>query len=178
MRIISGSHKGRKINPPKGLPVRPTTDFAKEGLFNILRHRFSFNTIKALDLFAGTGNISFELASRGVKEIFAIDADFGCVKFISKTSEDLTLPITVIKADVFKYLPIQKEPFNFIFADPPYAFEMEKFEFLVHNVQENNLLLEDGVLVIEHSKSIDLSNLKGFVEFRKYGDSVFSFFAS
>ncbi|MEZ4779324.1 MAG: RsmD family RNA methyltransferase [Flavobacteriaceae bacterium] len=176
MRIISGIHKGRKINPPKGLPVRPTTDFAKEGLFNILRNRVWFSSIKALDLFAGTGNISFELASRGVPKITAVDADFGCVKFIKKTSEELTLPITTLKMDVFKYLDSKSERFDVIFADPPYLFQLEKLQEIIQKVQENNFLQEEGFLVLEHSKSIDLSQIPGFTESRKYGDSAFSFF--
>ncbi|MCB0458130.1 MAG: RsmD family RNA methyltransferase [Flavobacteriaceae bacterium] len=178
MRIISGIHKGRKITPPKGLPVRPTTDFAKEGLFNILRNRVSFSSIKALDLFAGTGNISFELASRGVTKITAVDADFGCIKFIKKTSEELTLPITALKMDVYKYLEAQNESFDFIFADPPYLFQIEKLQEIVQKVRENLLLKEEGFLVLEHSKSIDLSQVLGFTESRKYGDSVFSFFTN
>lgn len=176
MRIISGIHKGRRINPPKGLPVRPTTDFAKEGLFNILRNRIDFNNIKALDLFAGTGNISFELASRGVPEITAIDSDFGCVKFIKKTAEELGLPITAFKIDVNKFLDAQKDSFDFIFADPPYQFPLEKLREIVTKVQDNKLLNEQGFLVIEHTKTIDLSIISGFEDYRKYGDSVFSFF--
>lgn len=176
MRIISGKHKSRRINPPKGLPVRPTTDFAKEGLFNILNNRISFSEIKALELFAGTGNISFELASRGAKEIIAVDTDFGCVNFIKKTSVALDMPIQAFKADAFKYLDFQNEPFDLIFADPPYAFPKESLEELIHKILENNWLVEDGLLILEHSKAIDLTQVNSFQENRKYGGSVFSFF--
>ncbi|MAL59573.1 MAG: 16S rRNA (guanine(966)-N(2))-methyltransferase RsmD [Flavobacteriaceae bacterium] len=176
MRIISGKHKSRRITPPKGLPVRPTTDFAKEGLFNILNNRISFQEIKALELFAGTGNISFELASRGAKEIIAVDADIGCVNFIKKTSFELDMPIQTFKADVFKYLDFQNGPFDLIFADPPYAFPKENLEELVHKIMHNNWLAEEGVLILEHSKEIDLSQVNYFQEHRRYGGSVFSFF--
>ena len=176
MRIISGKHKSRRINPPKGLPVRPTTDFAKEGLFNILNNRISFQEIKALELFAGTGNISFELASRGAKEIIAVDNDFGCVNFIKKTSAELDMPIQTYKADVFKFLDFQNEIFDLIFADPPYAFPKENLEELIYKIINNNWLAEEGVLILEHTKAIDLSQLNYFQEYRKYGGSVFSFF--
>src|SRR5210317_606039 len=104
MRIISGTHKGRKIIAPKKLPVRPTTDMAKESLFNILNNQFYFDEISVLDLFAGTGNVSYEFASRGTQHIISVDKDFGCVKFINETSETLNMPIQVIKSDVFKFL--------------------------------------------------------------------------
>jgi 16S rRNA (guanine(966)-N(2))-methyltransferase RsmD len=176
MRIISGKHKSRRINPPKGLPVRPTTDFAKEGLFNILNNRISFHEIKALELFAGTGNISFELASRGAKEIIAVDNDYGCVNFIKKTSVELEMPIQAFKADVFKYLDFQKEQFNLVFADPPYAFPKEDLDTLIQKIIDNDWLAEDGILILEHSKAIDMSQENYFQESRKYGGSVFSFF--
>lgn len=176
MRIISGKHKSRRINPPKGLPVRPTTDFAKEGLFNILNNRISFSEIKALELFAGTGNISFELASRGAKEIIAVDSEFGCINFIKKTSAELDMPIQAFKADVFKYLDFQKEQFDLVFADPPYAFTLEQLEGLVLKIVDDNWLKDDGILILEHFKANNLSELKYFQESRKYGGSVFSFF--
>ena len=102
MRIISGQYKGKRLTAPKSLPVRPTTDFAKEALFNILNHRIDFNDVKMLDLFAGTGNISYEFASRGTQEITCVDADFGCIKFISKIADELSFPIRAIKSDVYK----------------------------------------------------------------------------
>ncbi|MEZ4857753.1 MAG: RsmD family RNA methyltransferase [Flavobacteriaceae bacterium] len=176
MRIISGTHKGRKILPPKGLPVRPTTDFAKEGLFNILSHRLLLKNSKALDLFAGTGNISFELASRGATSITAVDMDLGCIKYIQKISEELDFPITVLKNDIFKYLEYRKESFDLIFADPPYNIRIEKLQEIAQNILENNWLNPNGIFILEHTKTIDLSHLNHFQDSRKYGASVFSFF--
>ena len=176
MRIISGTHKGRRFNPPKGLPVRPSTVFAKEGLFNILNNRLSFYDLKALELFAGTGNISFELASRGAKEITAVDGHFGCIKFIKKMANEHSFPISAFKMDVFKFLELHQNSFNLIFADPPYAFSKGILEELAKTIINNNWLDKDGLLIIEHSKEIDLSEIKNFQVSRKYGGSVFSFF--
>ena len=176
MRIISGTHKGRRLIAPRTLPVRPTTDFAKEALFNILRNSLYFNEISVLDLFAGTGNISYEFASRGTEKIVAVDAHHGCVKFIKKTAEELEFPIETVKSDVIKYLSSISSKFDIIFADPPYSFEVEKFEEIIGKIFQNDLKNTDGLVIIEHSKDTDLSNLPYFKEFRKYGGSVFSFF--
>lgn len=176
MRIISGKYKGKRLTAPKKLPVRPTTDMAKESLFNILNNRFYFDELKVLDLFAGTGNISYEFASRGVEDITAVDAFPGCIQFISKTAKELDFRIDAIKADVFKYLERNSEKFDLIFADPPYAFETEEFIKIANLVFEQDLLLEDGVLIIEHSDQTDLSQHPKFSEQRKYGSSIFSFF--
>ncbi len=176
MRIISGTHKGRRLTAPKSLPVRPTTDFAKEALFNILRVRYYFEEIAALDLFSGTGNISFELASRGVPDIISVDAHQGCIQYIEKVSEEFSFPIQTIKSDVSKYLENASGKFDVIFADPPYDFDLSELTIIVSKVFEKNLLNEDGLLVIEHSKMINLSDLEHFTEARKYGGNVFSFF--
>jgi 16S rRNA (guanine966-N2)-methyltransferase len=176
MRIISGNHKGRRITAPKNLPVRPTTDNAKEALFNILNNRFHFDELEVLDLFAGTGNISYEFASRGTQKITCVDSHWACVKFIHKTAEELDFPIETIKKDVFKYLEVSHGPFDLIFADPPYAFVIEQFEEMVAKIASNKLLGPNGVFIIEHPKQTDLSELSGFQEARKYGGSVFSFF--
>jgi 16S rRNA (guanine966-N2)-methyltransferase len=176
MRIISGQYKGKRLTAPKSLPVRPTTDFAKEALFNILNHRIDFDDVNMLDLFAGTGNISYEFASRGAKEITSVDADFGCVKFISKTADELSFPIRAIKSDVYKYLASAGGAFDVVFADPPYAFTIEQMDSLVQSLYSNNWINEDGMVIIEHTKHIDLSSILNFSEARKYGGSVFSFF--
>lgn len=176
MRIISGTYKGKRLTAPKKLPVRPTTDFAKEALFNIFRTRIHFNEISVLDLFSGTGNICFEFASRGVEKLTAVDAHFGCVNYIRKISEELSFPITAVKSDVNKYLNTASQKFDIIFADPPYDFTTDQLESIVNGVFDNNLLEEDGTLVIEHFKQNDISHLKHFSEVRKYGGSVFSFF--
>src|SRR5690606_22178907 len=157
MRIISGLYKSRKIVAPKNLPVRPTTDMAKEGLFNILNNHFYFDEVSVLELFAGTGNISYEFASRGTKDIIAVDQDFGCIKFINQTSENFKMPIKTIKSDVFKFLEKASLKFNVIFADPPYAFSLEQFSKIPELVFQNKLLETDGLLIVEHSKETDLS---------------------
>lgn len=177
MRIISGTHKGKRLTAPKSLPVRPTTDFAKEGLFNILRHRIDMHESSVLDLFSGTGNIAYECASRGSEKITAVDGHYGCVKFISETSDQLDYNITAIKSDVFKYLSKTSAQFSLIFADPPYNFDIEQLTEIVTKIFENDLLTEDGFLIIEHTKHIDLSKISHFEESRRYGGSVFSFFS-
>ncbi|SNY99467.1 RsmD family RNA methyltransferase [Flagellimonas pacifica] len=177
MRIISGKYKGRRLTAPKKLPVRPTTDMAKEALFNILNNRFYFDGLKVIDLFSGTGNISFEFASRGTGEILSVDSFAGCTQYISKISKELDFPIITIKSDVFKFLERTKEKANIIFADPPYNFDRTQFFSIADLVFKNGLLLENGVLIIEHSDQTDLSDHPYFVENRKYGGSIFSFFA-
>lgn len=176
MRIISGSLKGRQISAPKNLPVRPTTDRAKESLFNILGNQFDFEGLSVLDLFAGTGNISFEFLSRGARHITAVDSYFKCLTFIKKTSQELEGPIATKKSDVFKFLEKTGGNFDIIFADPPYDFSFEKLQDLVKLVFDKNHLAEEGILVLEHSKQINLSELSYFKENRRYGETVFSFF--
>ncbi|WP_457615514.1 RsmD family RNA methyltransferase [Lutibacter sp.] len=176
MRIISGKHKSKRIQAPKNLPVRPTTDMAKEALFNILNNLYYFESINVLDLFSGTGNISFEFASRGTQNITAVDAHYGCVKFIRKITDELNLNITPVKADVFKFLEKTPIKADVIFADPPYDFKQDKFEKVVDLIFDNNLLTEDGVLIVEHSKHTPLNTHKCFSYSKKYGGNMFSFF--
>ena len=176
MRIISGQYKGRRITAPKKLPVRPTTDMAKEALFNILNNQYYFDEISVLDLFAGTGSIGYEFASRGTQQITAVDTDFGCIKFITETAEAFEMPITAIKSDVFKFLEKSGLQVTIIFADPPYAFSDEQFAKIHQLVFNNSLMEDDGLLIIEHSKQTDLSHLKYFGYSKHYGGSVFSFF--
>lgn len=176
MKIISGKYKSKHLKAPKNLPVRPTTGMAKEAFFNILNNLFYFSEIKVLDLFSGTGNISFEFASRGTKNITAVDSFFGCIKFIRKTTEELNENIQVIKSDVFKYLENSKETYDVIFADPPYNFEHTSFEKIVDLIFENKLINSKGLLIIEHSKHTDLSNHSKFSYSKKYGGNMFSFF--
>lgn len=176
MRIVSGKFKGRRITPPKNLPVRPTTDLSKEALFNILNHQFSFHELKVLDLFAGTGNISYEFASRGAEPITCVDADFGCVNFIKKTAQEFEMDITAIKSDVYKFLERSKIKYDIIFADPPYDFSQEQFDKIYQLIFENELLEDDGLLIIEHSTQTKMEHLEHFSNSRKYGGSIFSFF--
>ena len=176
MRIISGLYKSRKIIAPKNLPVRPTTDMAKESLFNIINNLYYFDAISVLDLFAGTGNISYEFASRGTEQITAVDQDFGCIKFINQTADSFNMPIQTIKSDVFKFLEKSASQANIIFADPPYNFSDNQFAKIPELIFKNNLLLEDGILIVEHSKHTDLSNLENFSYSKSYGGNMFSFF--
>ena len=176
MRIISGKHKGRHLIAPKNLPVRPTKDMAKEALFNILNNQYYFADIKVLDLFSGTGNISYEFASRGVDAITAVDVDMGCINYINKVSNQLELGIQALKNDVFSFLSKNTAQFDIIFADPFYDMDEANFAKIPELVFANNMLLADGVLVIEHSKRINLDHLPSFQNSRKYGGSVFSFF--
>lgn len=159
MRIISGTNRGKRIIAPKKLPVRPTTDMAKEALFNIIGNQYYFNEISFVDLFAGTGNISYEFASRGTEQIVSVDADFGCVKFINQIAKELDFNISTIKSDVFSYLQKASFKSDIIFADPPYDMSLEDFSKIPELVFKNDLLLENGVLIIEHSKYTDLSGL-------------------
>ncbi|MDC0177342.1 RsmD family RNA methyltransferase [Polaribacter sp.] len=176
MRIISGKHKSRRLTAPKNLPVRPTTDMAKESLFNILNNTYYFESIAVIDLFAGTGNISYEFASRGTKEVYAIDGHFGCIKYINATAEELDLPINTFKSDVYKFLEKTSLQADVIFADPPYDFEAAQFLKIIDLVFSRNLLKEAGILIVEHSKHTDLSQHEKHCYDKRYGGNVFSFF--
>lgn len=176
MRIISGKYKGKRLQAPKKLPVRPTTDMAKEALFNILNNQYYFGEINVLDLFSGTGNISFEFASRDTQNITAVDAHYGCIKYINETAESLQCNISTIKSDVFKFLEQNNASYDIIFADPPYNFEAIQFEKIADLVFKNNLLNDGGVLIIEHSKHTKLDTHEKFSYSKKYGGNMFSFF--
>jgi len=175
MRIISGTSKGRVIHAPKNLPVRPTTDFAKESIFNILNNYFELDGLKILDLFCGTGNISYEFASRGCIEVVAVDNNFNCCEFVKKTATAFKMEsIKVMKTDVFSFLKKTSGTFHIIFADPPY--ELEQIKNIAPLVFEKSLLKPDGWLIIEHGPDTDLSALEHFKEKRTYGHVNFSIF--
>lgn len=176
MRIVSGKHRGRRITAPGNLPVRPTTDMAKEALFNILNNTYYLEDISVLDLFAGIGSISFEFASRGTTDITAVDAHSGCIKFLDNTNEILDSGIQTVQSDVFSFLERNSRKFDIIFADPPYAMNKDKFGQLLDLIFSKELLKEDGILIIEHGKQTDLSDYSKFERSRKYGGNVFSFF--
>lgn len=176
MRIISGKYKSRRLTAPKNLPVRPTTDMAKEGLFNVLNNWYYFHEINVLDLFSGTGNISFEFGSRGTTDILAVDQHSGCIHFINKTAEALELPIQTIKSDVFSFLEKHQGTYDVVFADPPYDLSEEQFAAIATTVFKNDLLSEKGTLVIEHSQETNLSNVPNFTQSKRYGGCLFSFF--
>ena len=175
MRIISGNLKGRRLNPPTTLPVRPTTDFAKEGLFNVLRNLVDFEEIKVLDLFTGTGGISFEFISREALDVTSVDSNLACLKFIEKTKEQLNISnLNVVHRDVFQYLEKAKTKYDIIFADPPY--DMPNVKDIYKKVIENELLNEDGWLIIEHSREVNFAGSPYLEQQRHYGKVNFSFF--
>lgn len=177
MRIISGKNKGRHIKAPDNLPVRPTTDMAKESLFNILNNYFYFDAVTVIDLFAGTGNISLEFASREALSVLSVDIHQPCVNFIKKMAGELKyLNLTAIKADAFQFLEHQKMPVDIIFADPPY--DMEGIEKIPQLVFERNLLKPDGWLILEHNKRHDFSSHLKFYQRRNYGRVNFTFFVN
>lgn len=177
MRIISGKFKGRKFYPPaKNWPTRPSTDYAKEGLFNILANRLDFEDLKMLDLFGGTGNHSYEVISRGCKDVTYVEQFHGCVRFAKKTSEELGVSndIKIFKGDVFKFISRTREKFDYIFADPPYA--LPYLATLPDLIFKHDILNEDGLLVVEHDAKNDFQEHPRFSEMRNYGKTIFSFF--
>lgn len=177
MRIISGTHKSRQIKAPKNLPVRPTTDMAKEGLFNILVNNFDLTDIFVLDLFAGTGNVTYEFASRGALGVTSVDTELRCVDFIRTTAKELDFEaVLAFRSDAFKFLANSNNQYDIIFCDPPY--ELEGIEVIPRLVFERGLLKEDGWLIIEHSSKYDFSEFEGFHRHRKYGSVNFSIFNS
>lgn len=176
MRIISGSHKGRQILPDKNFSARPTTDFAKENLFNVLTNYIDIEGTKVLDLFSGTGSISYEFASRGAAEIVSVEINFKHYAFIRRVAQELGFKnMKIFKTDVFiacKKLKGQK--FDIIFADPPY--NLEKITEVPAAIFDNELLSEEGIAIIEHPASVDFSELPCFSEHRQYGSVNFSIF--
>ncbi len=176
MRIIGGEHGGRKFNPPSKMPyTRPTTDIAKEGLFNVLQHKIEINGLKTLDLFGGTGNISYELASRGASDLTIVEKDATMYEFIKKTSRDIRLEnLRTIKMDVFRFLQQCTETFDFIFAGPPYA--LSAIDEIPKLIFEKNLLNPAGWFVLEHTPRNDYKTFPFFKMEKKYGTTIFSIF--
>jgi 16S rRNA (guanine966-N2)-methyltransferase len=176
MRIIGGEMGGRRINPPSKMPyTRPTTDIAKEGLFNILQNSLDFENIKSLDLFGGTGSISYELASRGVPDLTIVEKDSQMFEFIKKTSQSLGLQnFKVIRSDVFKYMNTTTEKFDLIFAGPPYA--LQNIDDLPELVFEKDLLNEKGWFILEHTPRNHYENYPFFRSARNYGTTIFTIF--
>lgn len=176
MRIIGGEHGGRKFNPPTKMPyTRPTTDIAKEGLFNVLQHKLDIPSLKTLDLFGGTGSISYELASRGASDLTIVEKDTSMFAFIKKTSADLGLEgFKVIKMDVFRFIEQCTEQFDFIFAGPPYA--LNTIDDLPRLVFSKNLLTPGGWFVLEHTPRNDYKTFAGYKMEKNYGTTIFSIF--
>ena len=175
MRITGGSLRGRTLHPPVSLPVRPTTDFAKTALFNILNNYFDFEKLHVLDLFSGAGSIAYEFISRGSLSVNCIDEDLQCINFIKKTATEMKMTnLHCIRSEVFKYINQEGRQWDIIFADPP--FELEETDQLPDIIFEKNLLKEDGWLIVEHqSKRILNCKVKPF-DLRKYGNCAFSMF--
>ena len=176
MRIISGIHGGRKISPPVKMPyTRPTTDIAKEGLFNILQNNLDISSLKTLDLFGGTGAISYELASRGVEDLTIIEKDSSMYEFIKKTNAVLGFEnFKVLKSDVFKYMENCTEKYDLIFAGPPYA--LTSIDELPRLVFEKKLLNPEGWFVLEHTPRNDYKKTAHYRTERNYGTTIFSIF--
>lgn len=176
MRIIGGELGGRILKPPKNLPVRPTTDLAKEGLFNVLNNHLDFEGLKVLDLFAGTGSISFEFASRGCEKVIAVDKNFKCIDYIKSQSRDFgLLQLHAFRADVFQFLKHFDESFDVIFADPPY--DLPEIATLADMITGQNILNKDAWLIIEHPVDVDFTRHKCFLNKRNYGKVNFSIFS-
>lgn len=175
MRIISGKYRGRRLSPPKNITARPTTDFAKESLFNLLNNRIDFEGIDVLDLFAGTSGIGLEFVSRGAREVTAVELAHVQQNFIISTCKQLGINnLTVVRGDVFRFINACRLQFDFIYADPPY--ELDRLPELPDLIFEHELLKKDGVFVLEHSKNDDFATHPHFVEKRVYGSVNFSFF--
>jgi 16S rRNA (guanine966-N2)-methyltransferase len=177
MRIIGGIFKGRKFSPPAdNWPTRPTTDFAREGLFNILNNRFDFDSLKVLDLFGGTGSHCYEFISRGCTDVTYVDQHRDCVQFVKKTAQtlDITDRLKIIPMDVFKFVSKNSERYDYIFADPP--FHLSKARMLPELIFQQGLLREGGLFVMEHGNTFNFEAQDHFVESRAYGTIVFSFF--
>jgi len=178
MRIIAGEHGGRKINPPAKMPyTRPTTDIAKEGLFNTLQHKLDIEELTTLDLFGGTGSISYELASRGAQQLTIVEKDHAMFDFIKKTAESLHIDnMKFVKMDVFKFIEQCTEKFDFIFAGPPYA--LTTIDDLPKQIVEKQLLKPGGIFVLEHTPRNDYKTFPLYKMEKNYGTTIFSFFVN
>lgn len=176
MRIISGKHGGRRISPPAKMPhTRPTTDVAKEGLFNIIENNLSISSLKTLDLFGGTGCISYEFASRGAEDVTIVEKDQALFTFIKETTGSLGFNnFKVYKMDVFKYIDQCTESFDFIFAGPPYALTF--IDDIPRKILEKKLLNIKGWFVLEHTQANDYKDFPFFKTQRNYGTTIFSIF--
>lgn len=173
MRIIRGKYGRRRFDVPKNITARPTTDFARENIFNVIENLIDIDGIDALDLFAGTGAISLELLSRGAARVTAVEKAMTQYAFIRRTAEQLgEQNLNLIKGDVFKFLAAPHEKFDFIFADPPY--DLPRFGEIPQLVLQADILKPDGFFIIEHSRAYDFSTLPGFVDHRIYGSVNFS----
>lgn len=176
MRIIAGNLKGRRLNPPANLPVRPTTDMARESLFNILNNYVDYEECSVMDLFSGTGAVAVEFISRGVKEVTAVDINNACTEYIKSEAGRLGLRnLHVVRTDVFDLLKRANRKFDIVFADPPYA--MEGLDTLPDLVFGSEVLTEDGIFILEHPREYSFEEHPRFWQHRNYGKVNFTFFA-
>jgi 16S rRNA (guanine(966)-N(2))-methyltransferase RsmD len=176
MRIVGGEFGGRRFSPPARIPARPTTELAKEGLFNMLQNSMDLEGIKTCDLFGGTGSISYELASRGAADLTLVERDPTTLDFIKKTSQELKIQdkLHIFRGDVFKFMKQSTDQYDFIFAGPPYA--LANIDDLPMLVFERNMLLPEGIFVLEHTPRNDYQQHPHFQRLKNYGTTVFSFF--
>ena len=174
MRIIAGKFRGRRFHPPANIPARPTTDFAKEGLFNILTNNLNFEDVAYLDLFCGTGSLCYEMASRGCTDIVGVEMDNRSVDFIRKTSTELNITINVLRMDVFEYMRTTKKKFDLIFAGPPYP--LPNIPELPEEVFANQLLNPEGWFVLETNPKYSFTDHPHFLRSRNYGTTIFHIF--
>ena len=177
MRIIGGRFKGRKFYPPaKNWPTRPTTDFSKEALFNIINNHFYFDELKVLDLFGGTGNHSYEFISRGCTDVTYVDKFNGCIKFVTDTAKKLNIEehINIIRGDVFKFIEYSNQQYDYIFAGPPYG--LTTMDMLPDLIFDKKLVRGEGWFVLEHNPNHDYQDHPHFWQVRNYGQTHFSIF--
>ena len=177
MRIVSGKYRGRKLRPPAKLPVRPTTDFAKEALFNVLNNLIDFESVNVLDLFTGTGSISFEFLSRGCPSVTAVDQNPRCIDFINKASREFGIDnLRTVRSNVFQILRHPTASFDLIFADPPY--DLADPGIIPELVFNSSILQKDGLFILEHSATWNFDQHPHFSQKRTYGSVNFTFFTS
>ncbi len=178
MRIIGGQYKGMKFEPPQLIPTRPTTDFAKEGLFNVINNYFNFDNVCWLDLFGGTGSLSYEFYSRGCRDITLVEAFPKCAEFIRQTFKQLGAgpEVQVIQGDVFQFIRESHRKYDLIFAGPPYA--LESLPSLPDLIFEKGLVLDQGWFILEHNPNHDFSKHPHFLFLRRYGSTLFSIFVN
>ncbi len=176
MRIVGGIFGGRRFSPPARIPARPTTEVAKEGLFNMLNNTIDIEGLKTLDIFGGTGSISYELASRGAADLTIIERDPTTIDFIKKTAKELGIDdkLHIIRGDVFKFMKQSTDQYDFIFAGPPYA--LQNIDDIPLLVFEKNMLLPEGIFVLEHTPRNDYQQHPHFLRIKNYGTTVFTFF--
>lgn len=176
MRIIAGSLKGRRLNPPTSLPVRPTTDMARESLFNILNNYVDYEDCSVMDLFAGTGAVSLEFISRGAKEVTSVDINNQCIDFIKHSAAQFGVAnLKAVRSDVFELLKRAYKKFDIVFADPPYS--LESLPQLPDIIFNSNILTDDGIFILEHPREFQFESHPHFWQHRNYGKVNFTFFA-